>query len=160
MNFYMLDFTGRHFAKLLILQALRWYLSYPLSYRHVEELMKERGVSVDHSTINRWVVKYAKKLEATFSKQFRKYESYISWQMDETYIKYKGQWVYLYRAIDKHGYTLEFMVSAKRNEKASRKFFKQAIGIHGLPEKVNVDKSGANEAALITLNILLRSYAL
>ena len=56
----MLDFTGRHFTKLLVLQALRWYLSYPLSYRHVEELMKERGVSVDHSTINRWVIKYAR----------------------------------------------------------------------------------------------------
>ena len=69
----MLDFTGRHFTKLLILQALRWYLSYPLSYRHVEELMKERGVGVDHSTLNRWVIKYAKELEATFSKKHRRY---------------------------------------------------------------------------------------
>ncbi len=68
----MLYFTGRHFGKLLILQAIRWYLSYPLSYRHVEELMKERGVNVDHSTINRWVARYAKELEASFSKSFRK----------------------------------------------------------------------------------------
>ena len=151
----MLDFTGRHFAKLIILQALRWYLSYPLSYRHVEELMKERGVDVDHSTINRWVIKYAKELEATFSKQFRKYGSYISWKMDETYIKYKGEWVYLYRAIDKNGDTLEFMLSVKRDEKAARKFFKKAISKHCLPEKVNIDKSGANEAALLTINIFL-----
>ena len=91
----MLDFTGRHFTKLLILQALRWYLSYPLSYRHVEELMKERGVSVDHSTINRWVIKYAKELEATFNNKFRKYGSYISWKVDETYLKHKGKDVYL-----------------------------------------------------------------
>ncbi len=151
----MLDFTGRHFTKLLILQALRWYLSYPLSYRHVEELMKERGVSVDHSTINRWVIKYAKELEATFSKKFRKYDAYVSWKMDETYLKHKGKDVYLYRAIDKHGDTLEFMVSPKRDEKAARKFFKKTIGKHGLPEKVNVDKSGANEAALLTINIFL-----
>ncbi|MGQ4002603.1 transposase [Francisellaceae bacterium CB299] len=91
----MLDFTGRHFTKLLILQALRWYLSYPLSYRHVEELMKERGVSVDHSTINRWVIKYARELEDTFSKKFRKYDAYVSWKMDETYLKHKGKDVYL-----------------------------------------------------------------
>ena len=101
----MLDFTGRHFTKLLILQALRWYLSYPLSYRHVEELMKERGVSVDHSTINRWVIKYAKELEATFSKQFRKYGSYVSWKMDETYLKHKGKDQYL-RHLGDHFYRM------------------------------------------------------
>ena len=73
----MLDFTGRHFSEFLIIQALRWYLSYPLSYRHVEELMKERGVNVDHSTVNRWVIKYAKELEEVFSSNFRKYDTYI-----------------------------------------------------------------------------------
>ncbi|WP_212789580.1 IS6 family transposase [Francisella halioticida] len=151
----MIDFTGRHFTKLLILQAVRWYLSYPLSYRHVEELMKERVIKVDHSTINRWVIKYAKELEIVFSNSFRKYGSYISWKMDETYLKLKGKDVYLYRAIDKHGDTLEFMVSEKRDEKAARKFFKKTIGKHGLPEKLNVDKSGANEAALLTINIFL-----
>ena len=151
----MLDFTGRHFTKFLILQSIRWYLSYPLSYKHVEELMKERGVKVDHSTINRWVIKYAKDLEFIFSKSFRKYDTYVSWRMDETYLKYKGKDVYLYRTIDKHGDTLEFMVSEKRDEKSAREFFKKTIGKHGLPEKVNVDKSGANEAALITLNFFL-----
>ncbi|ASG68920.1 IS6 family transposase [Francisella halioticida] len=151
----MIDFTGRHFTKLLILQAVRWYLSYPLSYRHVEELMKERVIKVDHSTINRWVIKYSKELEIVFSNSFRKYGSYISWKMDETYLKLKGKDVYLYRAIDKHGDTLEFMVSEKRDEKAARKFFKKTIGKHGLPDKLNVDKSGANEAALLTINIFL-----
>lgn len=151
----MLDVTGRHFGKLLILQAIRWYLSYPLSYRHVEELMKERGVNVDHITVNRLVIKYAKELEATFSKKFRKYGSYISWKMDETYIKYKGEWVYLYRAIDTNGDTLEFMLSTTRKEKDAMRFFKKAIAKYGLPQKVNVDKSGSNEAALLTLNIFI-----
>ena len=151
----MLYFTGRHFTKFLILQALRWYLSYPLSYRHVEELMKDRGVNVDHSTIKRWVIRYAKDLEATFSKKFRKYGSYVSWKMDETYLKHKGKDIYLYRAIEKCGDTLEFMVSAKRDEESARKFFKKVIGKHGLPDKVNVDKSGANEAALLSINIFL-----
>ncbi|APC97126.1 IS6 family transposase [Francisella frigiditurris] len=145
----MLDFTGRHFAKLIILQALRWYLSYPLSYRHVEEMMKERGVNVDHSTINRWVIKYVRELEDVFSNSFRKYDSYVSWMRHILDIKD------LYRAIDIHGDTLEFMLSDKRDEKAARKFFKKTIGKHGLPEKVNVDKSGANEAALLTINIFL-----
>ncbi|BCD92194.1 hypothetical protein fh0823_23330 [Francisella halioticida] len=117
--------------------------------------MKERVIKVDHSTINRWVIKYAKELEIVFSNSFRKYGSYISWKMDETYLKLKGKDVYLYRAIDKHGDTLEFMVSEKRDEKAARKFFKKTIGKHGLPEKLNVDKSGANEAALLTINIFL-----
>jgi len=151
----MLDFTGRHFQKELIMQALRWYLSYPLSYRHVEELLKERGVMVDHSTIQRWVEQYGAELEAEFRRRFCVNKSYNSWRMDETYIKHKGKWVYLYRAIDAQGDTLDFMVSEKRDEPAARAFFKKAIGAHGLPEKVTVDKSGANEAALITLNCML-----
>ena len=151
----MLDFTGRHFQKELIMQALRWYLSYPLSYRHVEELLKERGVMVDHSTIQRWVERYGVELEAQFRRRFCKSKSYTSWRMDEIYIKHKGEWVYLYRAIDAQGDTLDFMVSAKRDETAARAFFKKAIGTHGLPEKVTVDKSGDNHAALITLNCVL-----
>ncbi|WP_150466146.1 DDE-type integrase/transposase/recombinase [Francisella sp. SYW-2] len=92
--------------------------------------MKERGVKVYHSTINRWATKYSKELESTFSNSFRKYGSYISWKMDETYLKIKGKDVYLYRAIDKHGDTLEFMVSEKRDEKSDRKFFKKTIVRH------------------------------
>jgi len=117
--------------------------------------MAERGASVDHSTIQRWVERYGKDLETVFRHNYRKHKVYVSWKMDETYVKYKGKWVYLYRAIDKDGDTLEFMVSEKRDEAAATKFFKKAIGRHGLPEKVTVDKSGANEAALIYLNCLL-----
>lgn len=151
----MLNFSGRWYSKEIILQALRLYLSYSLSYRDVEEIMAERGAAVDHSTIQRWVERYAKDLETVFRHNYRKHKIYVSWRMDETYVKHKGKWVYLYRAIDKDGDTLEFMVSEKRDEASATKFFKKAIGMYGLPEKVTVDKSGANEAALIYLNCLL-----
>jgi transposase-like protein len=151
----MLNFSGRWYSKEIIMQALRFYLSYSLSYRDVEEIMTERGAAIDHSTIQRWVERYAKDLEMVFRNNYRKHKVYVSWRMDETYVKHKGKWVYLYRAIDKEGDTLEFMVSEKRDEAAATKFFKKAIGEHGLPEKVTVDKSGANEAALIHLNCML-----
>ena len=98
-----ISFKGAHFPKDIILMGVRWYVAYPLSYRHVEELMEERGVPVDHATIQRWVVKYSLLLEEAFHR--RKRPVWISWRMDmdETYIKVKGQWRYLYRAGDKHG---------------------------------------------------------
>ena len=151
----MLDFSGRWYSKEIIMQAMRLYLSYSLSYRDVEEIMAERGADIDHSTIQRWVERYAKDLETVFRANYRKHKTYVSWRMDETYIKVKGKWVYLYRAIDKDGDTLEFMVSEKRDEAAATKFFKKAIRSHGLPEKVTVDKSGSNEAALLHLNSML-----
>jgi putative transposase len=93
----MVSFKGAHFAKDIILVCVRWYVAYPLSYRHIEELMQERGVSVDHATINRWVRKYRPRLEAPFHP--RKRPLWVSWWMDETFIKVKGQWRYLYRAV-------------------------------------------------------------
>ncbi len=97
----MVSFKGAHFERDIILTCVRWYLAYPLSYRQLEELMKERGVSVDHSTIDRWVVKYSPELDAAFHR--RKRPVWLSWRMDETYIKVKGRWCYLYRAVDKAG---------------------------------------------------------
>jgi putative transposase len=94
-----ISFKGAHFPKEVILMGVRWYVAYPLSTRHVEELMEERGVEVDHSTINRWVIKYSPLLEEAFHR--RKRQVWVSWRMDETYIKVKGQWRYLYRAVDK-----------------------------------------------------------
>ena len=94
-----ISFKGAHFPQDIILMGVRWYVAYPLSTRHVEELMEERGVHVDHSTINRWVVKYSPQLEEAFHR--RKRPVWVSWRMDETYIKVKGQWYYLYRAVDK-----------------------------------------------------------
>jgi len=95
------SFKGAHFPPEVILMRMRWYLACPLSTRHVEELMEERGVHVGHSTINRWVIKYSPQLEDEFHR--RKRPVCVSWRMDETYIRVKGEWVYLYRAVDKYG---------------------------------------------------------
>src|ERR1700733_5067134 len=147
----MIRFKGRHFIKDIILMAVRWYVSYSLSYRDIEELMLERGMSVDHSTLNRWVVYYSPLLEEEFRKN-KKRKVGSSWRMDETYIKIKGVWHYLYRAVDKDGDTIDFMLSKKRDEPAVRAFFFKAIGSSVLPEKVTIDKSGANNAGLKAIN--------
>ena len=88
------SFKGAHFPQEIILMGVRWYVAYPLSYRHVEELMEERGVPVDHATIQRWVVKYSPQLEEVFHR--RKRPVWVSWRLDETYIKVKGEWRYLW----------------------------------------------------------------
>jgi putative transposase len=150
----MIDFKWRHFKKDIILMLVRWYVAYPLSYRDIEELALERGLSVDHSTINRWVIEYAPQLEAVFRKRLKR-PTGISWRMDETYIKVKGQWVYLYRAVDKEGKTVDFMLSEKRDEPEARAFFEKAIGSSGLPDKVTMDKSGANKAGMDSINLQL-----
>jgi putative transposase len=141
-----MKYKWRHFNKQIILTCIRWYLSYPLSYRHVEELMKERGVNVDHATINRWVNKYSPQLEENFRKCRRRIGN--SWYLDETYIKVKGKWKYLYRAVDSSGHTVDFLLTAKRDKNAARRFLAKAISGFGQPNKINIDKSGANLAAL------------
>lgn len=105
--------------------AVRWYVAYSLSYRDIEELMSERGINIDHSTINRWVIKYAPKLLKVF--QTKKKSVNKSWRMDETYIKIKSKWYYLYRAVDKFGKTIDFLLTKNRDTKAARRFFKKAI---------------------------------
>ena len=146
----MIDFKGHRFEKDIILLCVRWYLAYPLSYRNLEDMMEERGVEVDHSTIYRWLQKFTPKLEAAFRKG-KKRPVGTSWRMDETYIKIKGQWKYLYRALDKEGQTLDFLLTAHRDKKAALRFLKKAVRQHGLPDKVTIDKSGANTAALEAL---------
>jgi transposase-like protein len=111
----MVSFKGAHFVKDIILTCVRWYLAYPLSYRQVEELMQERGVAVDHATINRWVLKYSPQLEAAFHRQKR--PVWPSWRMDETYIRVRGHWHYLYRAVDKTGQTVDFLLTEERDER-------------------------------------------
>jgi putative transposase len=135
--------------------VVHWKLAYSLSYRDIEELAKEREFTVDHSTINRWVISYAPQLEAAFRKKYKRSVG-SSWRMDETYIKVKGQWVYLYRAFDKEGNTVDFLLSEKRDKAAAAtRFFEKAMGSSGLPETVTIDKSGANTAGLKAINLQL-----
>src|SRR6266581_6333758 len=141
---------GAHFPPEVILMGVRWYVAYPLSTRHVEELMEARGVEVDHSIMNRWVIKYSPQLEEAFHR--RKRPVWVSWRMDETYIKVKGQWYYLYRAVDKTGQTIDFLLTAQRDEQAAKRFLTKAIRRHGVPEKITIDGSAANEAAIKSYN--------
>jgi putative transposase len=145
-----ISFKGAHFPKEVILMGVRWYLAYPLSTRHVEELMAERGVAVDHSTINRWAIKYSPQLEEAFHR--RKRAVWVSWRMDETYIKVKGEWRYLYRAVDKHGQTIDFLLTEHRDKEAALRFLKKAIRRNGLPETITIDGSEANAAAIKCYN--------
>src|SRR5262252_391168 len=115
-----ISFKGAHFPHDIILMGVRWYVAYPLSTRHVEELMLERGVHVDHSTINRWVVKYSPQLEEAFHR--RKRPVWVSWRMDEIYISVKGEWKYLYRAVDKYGQTIDFLLTEHRDKDAALRF--------------------------------------
>ncbi|GFO72768.1 transposase, IS6 family [Bathymodiolus japonicus methanotrophic gill symbiont] len=149
----MLSFKGTHFPKDVILYAVFFYVRYGVSYRDLEETMEERGVEVDHATLNRWVIRYSPAIAVTAKSEKR--ETNKSWRMDETYIQVKGQWTYLYRAVDSHGDTLDFMLSERRDEEAATAFFKQTINNNGFPDKVVMDKSGANYAGLANINLLL-----
>jgi putative transposase len=149
----MISFSGTQFPKDVILYAVFFYVRYSVSYRDVEEIFAERNVKVDHSTLNRWVIKYSSSLALAAKKNKRAVAT--SWKMDETYIQVKGQWVYLYRAVDKFGDTVDFMLSEKRDEAAATAFFKQAIDSNGFPKKVVMDKSGANYVGLENINFLL-----
>ena len=146
----MIDFKGHRVEKDIILTCVRWYLAYPLSYRDLKEIMAERGVVVAHSNIYRWVQKFTPKPEATFRKG-KKRPVGNSWRMDETYIKLKGQWKYLYRAVDKEGQSIDFLLTTHRDNEAALRFFKKAVRLHGLRDKVTIDKSGANTAAIEAL---------
>ena len=116
--------------------------------------MAERGVKVDHATLNRWVVKFSPLIAA--KAQAKKKPTAVSWRMDETYIRVRGKWTYLYRAVDRDGQTLDFMLSEHRDTAAARRFFKRAVGTNGVPERIAIDKSGANLAGLQSLNVILK----
>ena len=135
-----------HYPLEVMLVCVRWYAAYPLSLRHIEEMMAERGVFVDHATVHRWSIKILPVLAAVFRR--RKRPVGMSWRMDETYIKVGGQWKYLYRAVDRAGATIDFVLRAHRDYAAARFFFERAIELHGVPEKITIDKSGANTAAI------------
>ena len=135
-----------HFPLEVMLVCVRWYAAYPLSLRNLEEMMAERGVFVDHATVHRWALKMLPTLAKVFRR--RQHEVGRSWRVDETYVKVGGQWKYLYRAVDKLGQTVDFLLTAHRDLAAARRFFERAIDLHGEPESVTIDKSGANTAAV------------
>jgi len=135
-----------HFPLEVMLVCVRWYAAYPLSLRHIEEMMAERGVFVDHTAVHRWALKILPVLAEVFRR--RKHPVGTSWRVDETYILVGGQWKYLYRAVDKLGDTVDFLLTARRDLAAARRFFERAINQHGAPEKITIDKSGANTAAV------------
>lgn len=142
------DFKGRQFEACLILQAVSWYLRYPLSYRDLEEMFLERGFEVDHSTINRWVLAYAPLLEKRLRQFQRPHCGSI--RIDETYIKIRGQRRFLYRAIDKHGNPVDFLLTAKRDLSAAKRFFKKMLKSEPLlaPDRIGTDGAGTFPPAI------------
>ncbi len=134
------DFKWRHFEPELILLCVRWYLRYQLSYRDVEEMMRERGLSVDHSTVFGWVQRYAPEINKRMRPHLKL--AGASYRVDETYVKVGKEWKYLYRAVDKEGNTIEFMLSAKRDIPAATRFFKKMMRAdhRRLPFTISVDK--------------------
>jgi IS6 family transposase len=139
-------FRGRHFRDDIIVLCVRWYLRYPLSYRDLEEMMAERGLTVDHSTIARWVLHYAPILQERVRREMR--QPNRSWRVDETYIRVAGQWTYLYRAVDSAGDTIDFLLSPKRDRVAAKGFLQLALSGHSRPRVINVDGHPAYPAVI------------
>ena len=136
-------FKGRQFIAEVILWAVRWYLMFPISYRDLELMLFDRGVEVDHTTIFRWIQAYAAELEKRIRPHLRM--SNGSWRVDETYVKVKGRWMYLYRAVDSRGQTIDFLLSARRDAAAAKRFFRKALAQpHTVnPRTITVDKNAA-----------------
>ncbi|EJR92451.1 IS6 family transposase [Bacillus cereus] len=144
-------FKWKHYQPDIILLTVRWYLRYNLSFRDLVEMMEELGLSLAYITIMRWVHQYGPELD----KRIRRYlkQTNDSWRVDETYIKVKGQWMYLYRAVDSEGNTIDFYLSRTRNHKASKRFFKKALrSFHASkPRAITVDKNPAYPIAITGL---------
>ena len=142
------SFKGRQFTAEVILWAVRWYLMFPISYRDLELMLADRGVTVDHTTIFRWIQVYAPEIEKRIRPYLR--VSNGSWRVDETYVRVKGRWMYLYRAVDSRGQTIDFLLSAKRDAEAAKRFFRKALGQpHTVnPRTITVDKNPAYPCAV------------
>ena len=142
----MFSFKGMRFPIDVILVCVRWYVAYPLSYRHLEEMMEERGVSVGHSFINRCAIRCPPLIE----KVARKHKRPVGEWMKRTQVK--CVWKYLYRAVDKAGETVDFLLTAKRDMAAEKRFFTKAMEANGKPDEIVMDQSGANKAAIDAIN--------
>jgi transposase-like protein len=146
MNSLLTLFKGRHFDHEIITLCVRWYVTYKLSYRDLANMMAERGIAVAHTTIMRWVQRYI----PAFEKRWHRYARQVStsWRIDETYIKLKGKWVYLYRGVDKEGQTIDFFLSEHRDRAAAKQFLQQAIEKRGIPQKITLDGYAASHEAV------------
>ena len=142
----MIEFKCSHFDRDVTIWAVCWCVAYTISYRHLEEMMAEHGVEVDHATLNRWVLKYVSLLEREF--RTRQPPVGSSWRMDETYVKVEGILRYLCRAVDKTVAGVDLLLTDKRDRKAALRFLPKAIKGNDTPEKITIDKSGANTAAI------------
>src|SRR3978361_1498774 len=133
------DFRGSHFEATLIVQAVSWYLRYPLSYRDIEELFLERGLEVDYAPLNCWVRAYAPMIEKGLRHFLKPHCGSV--RIGETYVKIRGQWRYLYRAIDKHGTPVDFLLTANRDLNAAKRFFRKMLADHPLlvPDRIGTD---------------------
>ena len=150
-------FKWRQFEPEVILLAVGWYLRFSLSYREVEELLAERGLLVDHVTVWRWVQRYAPELERRLRSRLKPTSD--SWRVDETYVRVKGKWVYLYRAVDSTGATIDFLLSAKCDAAAAERFLTKALGgeNHPAPRVINTDKHAAYPPAIVKAESRRRS---
>ncbi len=142
-------FRGRHFDQEIIILCIRWYLTFKLSSRDLVQMMAERGIALAHTTILRWVQRYV----PDFEKRWNQYARAVgdSWRVDETYIKVKGQWVYLYRAVDKQGRTVDFLLSKRRDVATAKRFFSNAAKQHGAPRVITLDGYVASHRAVAEL---------
>ena len=141
-------FKGRHFDREIIVLCVRWYLRYKLSFRDLVQMMAERGIALTHTTILRWVQRFVPEFEKRWSQYSRPVGR--SWRCDETYIKVKGRWTYLYRAVDKLGRTVDFLLSERRDVAAAKRFFSKAMKKHGTPRVITLDAYA--ETAAITIS--------
>jgi transposase, IS6 family len=134
---------GRQFTAEVILWAVRWYLMFPIGYRDLELMQLDRGIEVDHTTLFHWSQAYAVELEKRIRPHLRM--SNGPWRVDKTYVKVKGRWTYLYRAVDSRGQTIDFLLSAKRDAEAAKRFFRKALAQpHTVnPRTITVDKNAA-----------------
>ena len=142
-------FKGRHFDQEIIVLCIRWYLAFKLSSRDLVQMMAERGIALAHTTILRWVQRYVPEFEKRWSRYARPVGD--SWRVDETYIKVRGQWVYLYRAVDREGRTVDFLLSKRRDVMAAKRFFSQSTRQHGMPRVITLDGYAASHRAVAKL---------
>src|SRR3954453_3999215 len=143
-------YKNHRFPGEIISHGVWLYYHFTLSYRDVQELLFERGITVSHEAVRQWCRKFGQDYANRLRR--RRPQPGDKWHLDETYVKVKGQWRYLYRAVDKTGQTIDFLLTEQRDEHAAKRFLIKAIRRHGVPAKITIDGSAANEAAIKSYN--------